>query len=268
MTVRRARLIDGLVGVAMAWAATLATGQATDGMHQVEGRRSGYLYMSPETRALQDDDFLNPGIFALDDGAALWSRPDGSEGLSCASCHGDASETMRGVAARYPVHDAETDGLVNLEQRINRMRAEKMGADPFAYELPDLLALTAYVAAQSRGMPMAVEIDGPSRPFFEAGREFWFRRRGQLDLACSQCHDDLAGQRLRGDLISQGQVNAFPIYRLMWRSMASRHRMFRWCNTSVRAEPYALGSEEYLALELYVAWRGRGLPVEAPGVRR
>ena len=73
---------------------------------------------------------------------------------------------------------------------------------------------------------------------------------------------------LRGDRISQGQVNGFPFYRISWRSVGSRHRMFRWCNTSVRSEPYALGSEEYLSLKLYVAWRGRGLLIEAPAVRR
>jgi sulfur-oxidizing protein SoxA len=131
-----------------------------------------------------------------------------------------------------------------------------------------MLALTAFLGFQSRGMPMAVEVDGPARPFFEAGREDWFRRRGQLNLSCAQCHDDLAGRRLRGDTISQGQVNGMPFYRLMWRTMASRHRMFEWCETSLRAEPRAAGSAEYLALELYVAWRGRGLPVETPAVRR
>ena len=73
---------------------------------------------------------------------------------------------------------------------------------------------------------------------------------------------------LRGDRISQGQVNGFPFYRISWRSVGSRHRMFRWCNTSVRSEPYVLGSEEYLSLKLYVAWRGRGLLIEAPAVRR
>ncbi|MHA1559610.1 MAG: sulfur oxidation c-type cytochrome SoxA, partial [Alphaproteobacteria bacterium] len=105
-------------------------------------------------------------------------------------------------------------------------------------------------------------------PFFEAGREFFFEQRGQLDLSCAQCHDDRDGLRLRGDTISQGQINGFPFFRLMWDSIASTHRMFEWCNVSVRAEPYPLGSDEYLNLELYVAWRGRGLLMETPAVRR
>jgi sulfur-oxidizing protein SoxA len=236
--------------------------------YEAAGRRSGYLYMARETRALQDDDFLNPGFFAVERGRALWEKIEGSAGKSCASCHDDAAETMKGVAARYPVHDSRRGSLVNLELRINEMRVEHMGAEPLPYESADLVALTAFVSHQSRGMPMNVEVDGPARPFFEVGKDYYFRRRGQLDLSCSQCHDDNAGKMLRGDLMSEGHVNGFPIYRLMWREAASRHRMFQWCNWALRAAQEPLGSDVYLALELYVAWRGRGLPVETPAVRR
>lgn len=236
--------------------------------YEVDGRKSGYLFLSEGTRALQDDDFQNPGLFALERGRELWNRADGAEGLSCASCHGDAEGSMSGVAAHYPKYDAGRGGLVNLELRLNDERIGRMKAGPFPYESEDMLALAAFVAYQSRGEPMAVDIDGPLRPFFERGRAFYNQRRGQLDLACTQCHDGLVGSRLRGDLISQGQINGFPLYRLTWRAMASRHRMFAWCNSSVRAEPYAYGSEEYLSLELFLAWRGRGLPIEAPAIRR
>src|SRR5690606_30900001 len=118
---------------------------------------------------------------------ALWEKVDGTEGKSCATCHHDARETMKGIAARYPVHDDKHGGLVNLELRINEMRVEHMGAEPFPYESDDLVALTAFVAHQSRGMPMNVSIDGPARIHFEAGRDYYFRRRGQLDLSCAQC---------------------------------------------------------------------------------
>ncbi len=236
--------------------------------YEVDGKKSGYLYMDETTRLLQDDDFLNPGMFAVDAGRALWERPDPVSGVSCASCHGDAETSMRGVAARYPVYDPKVGGLVNLELRINQMLVDTMDAAPLAYESDELLALTAFIGSQSRGMPIEVAIDGPAAPFFEAGKAFYFARRGQLDLSCAQCHDDHAGDRLRGDVISEGQVTGFPIFRLLWDEMGSRHRMFQWCNVSVRAEPYALGSPEYLSLELYTAWRSSGLPVETPAARR
>ena len=228
---------------------------------------SGYHYMGGQVRALQDDDFLNPGTFAVEKGAELWSRAEGTAGKSCASCHGEASTSMRGVAARYPEYDPELGRLVNLESRINDMRTEYMGAPAWPLESEPLLSLASYVAYQSRGLPMEVDISGEARTYWEEGRDFYFQRRGQLDLACNQCHEELAGFHIRGDRISQGHVNGFPFYRLMWGSMGSRHRMFRWCNWAVRAETHELGSREYLGLELYLAWRGRGLPMEAPAVR-
>ena len=263
----------------MSWVAiVLASGTVCAGMglltageltrYIVEGRRSGYTYLSEENRRLQDDDFANPGLLWVEQGRELWGRVDNSAHTSCVSCHGEVAESMRGVRTRYPRFDPARGKLINLEQQINRCREERMQAAPYPYEFESRLALTAFVSFQSRGLPIDVRIDGPAAPFFEAGREFFFSRRGQLDLACAHCHDQYAGQRLRGDIVSQGQINGFPVYRHTWQALGSTHRMFAWCNTSVRAEPYAYGSEEYVNLELFMAWRGRGLLVETPAIRR
>ena len=268
---RRTSGAGALLGAMAIWAAgagmALAQGWELS-RYSVEDRRSGYTFLGEQTRALQDDDFINPGFFAVDAGAELWSRAEGEAGFACASCHGDAAQAMAGVAARYPQYDAGQGGIINLELRINEERVNRMRAPPLAYESEELLALTALIAMQSRGMPLDVDITGPAAAFFEQGRDFYFQRRGQLDLACNQCHDDRDDMMLRGDRMSQGQINGFPFYRLIWRSMGSTHRMFEWCNTSMRAEPYPYGSPEYLSLELYVAWRGRGLLIEAPAVRK
>jgi sulfur-oxidizing protein SoxA len=175
---------------------------------------------------------------------------------------------MRGVRTRYPRFDPTRGKLINLEQQINRCREEHLQTTPYPYESEALLALTTFIAWQSRGLPIEVRIDGPAQPFFEAGKGFFYQRRGQLDLTCAHCHEQYAGQRLRGDVVSQGQINGFPVYRFTWQTLGSTHRMFEWCNTSVRAEPYALGADDYVNLELFLAWRGRGLPVETPAVRR
>lgn len=236
--------------------------------YTVEGRRSGYTYLSEENQQLQDDEFANPGLLWVEHGQELWNQVDGAASLSCASCHSEAAESMRGVRTRYPQFDPSRGKLINLEQQINRCRAERMQAAPYPYESEALLALTTFVSSQSRGLPIEVRIDGPAQPFFAAGQAFFMQRRGQLDLACTHCHEQYAGHRLRGDVISQGQSNGFPIYRHTWQTLGSTHRMFAWCNTAVRAEPYPYGADEYVNLELYMAWRGRGLPVETPAVRR
>ena len=234
----------------------------------VDGRRSGYVYLSEENRRLQDDAFGNPGLLWVERGSELWTQPHGPSHTSCASCHADPAVSMRGTRTRFPRFDPRRNKLLNLEQQINRCREERLGAAAYAYESEELLALTALVGFQSRGLPLQVDIEGPAKPFFEAGRVFFERRRGQLDMACAQCHDEYAGQRLRGDVLSQGQINGFPIYRHAWQSLGSSHRMFAWCNTAIRAEPLAYGADDYVNLELYLAWRGRGLGVETPAVRR
>ncbi len=233
-----------------------------------DGRRSGYIYLSEENQRLQDDDFANPGLLWVERGRELWHQQDGQAGTSCASCHGDAAESMRGVRTRYPRFDSTRGKLINLEQQINRCREERLRATPYPYESDPLLALAAFVGLQSRGLPIDVRTDGPAQPFFEAGRRFFYQRRGQLDMACAHCHEQYAAQRLRGDVVSQGQINGFPVYRFTWQTLGSTHRMLEWCNTSVRAEAYPSGADEYVNLELFLAWRGRGLPVETPAIRR
>ena len=96
----------------------------------------------------------------------------------------------------------------------------------------------------------------------------FYRRMGQMNLSCAQCHQDNWGKKLGPETISQGHGVAYPIYRLEWQTMGSLHRRFRSCLAGVRAEPLPLAAPEFLDLELYLAWRASGLPLETPGVRR
>jgi sulfur-oxidizing protein SoxA len=230
-------------------------------------RRSGYDFARPETRAMQDDDNANPGMLAVSQGATLWGAKTGAAGRSCADCHGDARTSMKGVAARYPVFEPALTRPLDLEGRINRCRSEHQGAEAFAGENEDLLALTAFVANQSRGLPIAVQGNDELQPFLDLGSELFHRRQGQLNLSCSQCHDDNWGKRLAGAVIPQGHPTAYPVYRLEWQSLGSLQRRLRNCMIGVRAEPYEYGAPEAVALELYLMVRARGMPIETPGVR-
>jgi sulfur-oxidizing protein SoxA len=230
-------------------------------------RRSGYDFMSPETRAMQDDDGANPGSLWVLEGAALWTRKTGADGRACADCHGEARASMAGVAARYPAFDAAWGRPIDLEQRINACRVERQQAPALAYESRELLALTAYVARQSRGLPIAPVIDERTRPYLEAGRAAFHRRQGQLNLACRQCHDDNWGRRLAGNAVPQAHPTGYPLYRLEWQSLGSLQRRLRNCLTGIRAEVPAFGAPELVDLELYLMWRARGMPLEAPAVR-
>jgi sulfur-oxidizing protein SoxA len=230
--------------------------------------RSGEIFLSADLRALQDDDLANPGMLWVDRGAELWSRAAGKSGKSCAGCHGEASRSMRGVAARYPAIDPASGELLNLEHRINRCRVEQQGAAALAYESDELLGLSTFIAHQSRGMIGSVKIEGTARAHFDAGREFYYRRHGQLNLACASCHEMNWGKRLGPETVSQGHSNGFPAYRMEWQTLGSLHRRLRACLFAIRAELPDYGSRTLVDLELFLGWRAQGLPLEAPAVRR
>jgi len=239
----------------------------TDESHPLAEIYSGYHFLSDETKTMQDSNIANPGWAWYALGEAEWSRKDGSEKKACADCHNQAKASMRGVATRYPLYDKLQKQLVNVEQRVNLCRVKFMKAVPLKAESDALLGLSIYVRAQSRGLPVKAQIDGRVRPGFERGKSYYNTRRGQLDLSCAHCHDKNFGKKARSTTLSQGQSNGFPVYSLSEERPISLHRRFVMCNRLVRAEPLPIGDQTYVELELYLAWRGMGLPVETPAVR-
>ncbi len=233
----------------------------------VDARRSGHAFMGPDTRAMQDDDTSNPGMLFVLDGEALWGRKAGSAAKSCADCHGDARVSMRGVAVRYPALDKGLTRPVTLDQRINLCRSNHQQANALPYESRELLALSAFVAHQSRGAAITAGDDPQLRPFVDQGRDLFMRRQGQLNLACTNCHDDNFDRHLAGAPITQGQPTGYPLYRLEWQTLGSLERRLRSCMTGVRAQPFDYGAPELVALELFLMSRARGLPMETPAVR-
>ena len=242
-----------------------AAAPAPSFLENVDTVYSGWIFRSEETQALEIDDFENPGMVAVDTGLELWTKEEGSEGKSCAACHGDISE-MAGVRTEMPKIN-ETGTLWAMEEFVNNCRTTRMGAEAWGRESPEMLAMTAAIGLQSRGMPMNVAIDGPAAEWWERGQELYYERVGQLDMSCANCHEDNFGKFIRADHLSQGQINGFPTYRLKWGGLGSIHRRFKGCMKNIRATPYKPGGEEFLALELYVASRGNGLSVETPAVR-
>ena len=188
---------------------------------------SGYYFSSLETRALQDDDFDNPGFRWVQQGEGLWMKVDGGAQKACSSCHGSANETMRGKVVVYPRFDEAAGKVINLEQQINRCREGKMRATPWAYGSEELLAMTAYLRVQSRGIQVNVRTDGPAKPTFDTGRQLYNSRMGQLGMSCALCHNQHYGQSLRGTLISQGHSNGFPTYEVEGKKFISLDERLR-----------------------------------------
>ena len=225
---------------------------------------SGSAFLTPETRAQQDDTFENPGYLWVETGQGMFSSTDRGA-PSCQSCHED---DLEGVAAQFPKIDARSGELFNLELQINACRQRYQKQLAFDFESEDLLSLTAFVANQSKSVPIDVSIEGDAKEYYQVGEREFFLRRGQLNFSCAQCHNQNWGKKLRGDTISQGHGTGFPAYRFEWQTMGSLHRRLQDCNFGIRAEPKPLGDPLYLALELYLAHRAEGLTLESPAIRR
>jgi sulfur-oxidizing protein SoxA len=226
---------------------------------------SGWRFRTPETQALQMDDFENPAMVFVDQARDLWETVDGTAGKSCASCHSGVEE-FAGLSATMP--KMINGKLTTMEDLLNGHRVEVMGAEPWKWSSGQMQSMVALIGLQSRGMPVNVAIDGEAAPYWEQGKEMYYTRYGQLELSCANCHEDNYGNMIRADHLSQGQTNGFPTYRLKQAKLISRHNRFRGCIRDTRGETFAEGSDEFRALELYVASRGNGLSVETPAVRQ
>jgi sulfur-oxidizing protein SoxA len=255
------------VRVAALTASCLLTGWASLGLARAEialnQRLSSSVHMSAENRAMQDDLSQHPASLWLQEGQELWQRPAPGNGPSCASCHGEVSG-MKGVATRYPMR--AQGRLITLEERINQCRTERQNARPWGKESSPLLALSAWVSLPSRGLPIEPAI-GPGDPDWQAGKEWFYQRLGQIGLSCAQCHDERWGRKLGAAVIPQAHPTGYPLYRLEWQGMGSLQRRMRNCMNAVRAEPFAADAPQWAQLEVYLKWRARGMPLETPALR-
>ncbi|MFT4633259.1 MAG: sulfur-oxidizing protein SoxA [Candidatus Azotimanducaceae bacterium] len=225
--------------------------------------RSGYAFQSADTQALQDDDFQNPGMLWVDQGSDLFQAAAGASGKACTNCHAD----MQGVARAFPKRSPDTGQLMSLTQQIQHCRTTHQLAAPISYESTPALALSAYIGYQSRGLPFS-PVPLSLTAELARGKAYYYQRKGQLNLGCQHCHEDSVGKMLRGDKISQGHGNGYPIYRLEWQSAGSLHRRLRSCDIGVRAQPHQIGSQAYTEVELFLRQRAGNLPLEVPAVRR
>lgn len=229
------------------------------------GPRSGYEFIKPDTREMQDDDFLNPGMLTVERGHALFQAQPAGGGKSCAGCHGaeGAGLDSAGIAS-YPRY---RDGAVlTLQEQINSCRARDGGA-ALPVDHPELVALETFVRNRARGEPVNVRTDGPVAALLARGEQLYRTRYGLIDISCQHCHEIYPGQMIRGQQISEGQGNGFPAYRLDIGEITNLPQRIQQCLTLMRAEPFASGSEELELLELYMMSRSNGLPIETPAVR-
>jgi sulfur-oxidizing protein SoxA len=225
-----------------------------------------YLYDKDLYDSWQAIEEFPPYELDLSAGEKEYNTPFGN-GKTYASCfkHGG-----KGIAQNYPYWDAKAKKVKTFEAELNECRT-KNGEKPLGWKKGKLAQLSAYLKNTARGKRINVKVphDKDALAAYNAGKQFYFARRGQLNFSCAHCHFDGAGKYIRSNILSAapGQSGVFPAYRSKWGGLGTLHRRYGGCNKNIRAKPFKAQSDEYTNLEYFHTYLSNGLPLQAPSNR-
>ncbi|CAG0878731.1 unnamed protein product [Cyprideis torosa] len=173
----------------------------------------------------------------IESGEELFNTPF-ANGKSYADCFENGGI---GIRQNYPYFDTEKGQVVTLEIAINDCRVEN-GEKPLRGKKGDIADISAYMAYTSRGNILDIKIPDDPRALaaYERGKKIFYTKRGQLNMACADCHWNYTGYKVRTELLgpSLGQPTHFPVYRSKWGELGTLHRRYAGCNEQVRAKPF------------------------------
>ncbi|MFT6624726.1 MAG: sulfur-oxidizing protein SoxA [Cycloclasticus sp.] len=204
---------------------------------------------------------------ALEEGEALYNTAF-KNGQRYASCFENEGDNIR---QNYPRFDIDRGMVVTLELAINECRTTN-GEEALAYKQGDIAKISAYMASTSEGSLINVTIPDNEKALsaYDAGKQYFYSKRGQLNFSCANCHVQNAGRKARSETLSPalGHTSHFPVYRLAWGSLGTLHKRFDACNKQVRAQPLEGQSEAYRNLEYFLTYMSNGLPINGPASRK
>ncbi len=203
----------------------------------------------------------------LDRGKKLFDTPF-ANGKTYASCFPNGG---KGIRQNYPYFDAKTGQVKTLEAEINECRV-KNGEKPLPGKKGDIAQISAYMASTSKGKKLNIKVpkDPRALEWYEKGKMQFYAKRGQLNMACADCHVYNAGRRIRADILSPalGHPTHFPAYRFAWGDLGTLHRRYEGCNEQVRAKAFKDQGPEYTALEYFETYMSNGIEVNGPSSRK
>lgn len=208
----------------------------------------------------------NPAVIRAEDARALWNAR-GPKGKACADCHaGGPQRAMRGVATRYPRVVAQHGRVMSLEDFLAQHAELPSESDAN-------LDLTLLIKMASNGLPVAIDTTSPpARAAIERGRASFYRRVGERNHSCADCHapergaNKFLGGRWLAD-VTEGLTRHFPTWRTDRNEVWDMRKRFQWCMTPLGANMLAADAVEYAELELFLTTFDVGKPINAPGMR-
>ncbi|MBF0470778.1 MAG: sulfur oxidation c-type cytochrome SoxA [Gammaproteobacteria bacterium] len=203
----------------------------------------------------------------IEDGEAMWNTP-----FANGKGYSDCFPKGPAIAADYPRWDREKGMVVTLPLAVNQCR-QAHGEKPLKYKKGSINNILSYIAYESRGEVTRVEIpadDPRALAAYEAGKKFYFTRRGQLNFSCANCHLQNSGNQVRSEILSPplGHTTHWPVYRAKWGTVGTLHRRFSGCNENIRAKALKAQGEQYRNLEYFLTYLNNGQVLNGPGARK
>jgi L-cysteine S-thiosulfotransferase len=229
----------------------------------------------------------NPGDLWVERGRNLFHQKRGPTNASLEQCDfGMGPGKLDGAAARLPRYFADTDKVQDLESRLLTCMVQLQGfkhADlvrtaisPAGSNGSDVEALALYITSRSNGMRMNVSLSHPKEfEMYKAGEYLFYRRSGQTDFACVQCHGE-ASKRIRlQDLVHMTEKKGVQEVVSSWPAYRGAHfvvRTMQWrlydCFWQMRLPELSYASDVSIALTTYLHYQGNGAVIKVPGFKR
>lgn len=227
----------------------------------------GALMLSEDARQ-QYDSIMEWPPFApvIDAGKVMWEKPF-KNGKTYADCFPNGGKM---VAGDYPQYDAKLGKIVNFEMAINQCLLANGETALKISDMKTIGVLMSYARTLSDGMNMNIKVDSAAAlKKFEAGKRFFYTRRGQLNFACASCHMQNAGNILRTEILSPtvGQATHWPVFR-GGDNLNTIQARYKRCLEQIRAVPLEQGGEDFNNLEYFHSYMSNGLPLKASVYRK
>jgi sulfur-oxidizing protein SoxA len=229
----------------------------------------------------------NPGELWIERGKSLFHQRRGPKNASLEQCDfGMGPGKLEGAAARLPRYFSDTDKVQDLETRLITCMVQLQGfkqADlvktaisPGGSSGSDIEALALYITSRSNGMKVDVTLNHPKEyEAYKAGEYLFFRRAGQTDFSCAQCHGE-ANKRIRlQDLLHMTDKAGAQEVASTWPAYRGAHyvvRTMQWrlydCFWQMRLPDLVYGSDASIALTTFLNRSGNGAVIRVPGFKR
>lgn len=238
-------------------------------------------------RQMMADPMSNPGFLNVDRGEVLWSLKRGTKDVSLEGCDlGMGPGKLEGAFAKLPRHFADTDKVMDLEQRLKHCMETVQGLDTadvvkrrFAApgRTSDMEDLVAFIANKSSGMKYQAQLaHSKEKEALAIGEALFFRRSDYMDFSCATCHGE-EGKRIRLQGLpqlnkpgkdAQVTMGSWPTYRVSQsQTRTMQHRLWD-CYRQMRSPEPVYLSDGLTALTLYLIKQADGGEIQVPSIKR